>query len=41
MSQSQEVNHDKLMDLFGNVFSQISGAMGVDDVLFGRSDWSL
>lgn len=29
MSQSQEVNHDKLMDLFGNVFSQISGAMGL------------
>ena len=29
MSQSQEINHDKLIDLFGNVFSQISGAMGL------------
>jgi ubiquinone/menaquinone biosynthesis C-methylase UbiE len=29
MSQSQEVNHEKLMNLFGNVFSHISGAVGL------------
>jgi ubiquinone/menaquinone biosynthesis C-methylase UbiE len=29
MSKSQEVNHEKLMGLFGNVFSHISGAVGL------------
>ena len=29
MNEAQEINHDKLMELFGNVFSHISGAVGL------------
>ena len=29
MNEAQDINHDKLMELFGNVFSHISGAVGL------------
>ena len=29
MKEAQDINHDKLMELFGNVFSHISGAVGL------------